>query len=419
MKLNKRELRLYAVTDRAWLDGRRLKDDIIKAIEGGATIIQLREKDISKDEFISEALEVKDICNKYNVKLIINDNLDVMMAVDADGIHIGQNDLDAKYVRSKIGNDKILGVSCQTLDEAKKAVFDGADYLGVGTIFPTSTKDDAIKVSQDELLNICNNVNIPVVAIGGITLENIKELKNTMIDGVAVVSAIFAKKDIKKATKELLLEVEKLFFNPKNYDLFIVDYDGTVLDSMSLWKNICSSFVKSYNIIPHESLDYNVREFTIIEVAKYIRDLYFKDLKIEDVNEMINSYIMNRYINVPLKDNAIELLKELKKYGRVVLFSATSKELLIESINKHKINELFDDIYSASNLNLTKKDGTGYIKVLEEYGYKKPIIIEDAIHAIIGARNQGLDVLAIYDDMQDINKIKLNANYFINLKKGI
>ena len=205
---------LYGITDRAWLNGRSLKDDVEKAILGGATMIQLREKNLSIDEFVEEALEIKEVCKKYDVPFIINDSLEVFLKVDADGIHVGQNDLSADVVRRIIGPNKILGVSAENVGEALLAEKNGADYLGVGTIFSTTTKLDAITVSKEELARICYNVKIPVVAIGGITLDNIKELKNTMIQGVSVVSAIFKESDITLAARKLLNEVNKLFFNP-------------------------------------------------------------------------------------------------------------------------------------------------------------------------------------------------------------
>lgn len=215
MKELKDSLKIYAVTDRYWLNGRSLKDDVRKAILGGATMIQLREKELDFDSFVKEAFEIKEVCKEYNIPFIINDSLDVFLKVDADGIHVGQNDLKADFVREKIGKNKILGVSAETLEEALLAEKMGADYLGVGTIFNTTTKLDAITVSLDELKKICSTVNIPVVAIGGISLDNIKDLKGTLIDGIAVVSAIFAKDDIIKATKDLNNEFDKMVFESK------------------------------------------------------------------------------------------------------------------------------------------------------------------------------------------------------------
>lgn len=196
-------LELYLVSDRSWLNGRLLEDDIEQAIQGGVTIVQLREKDLDEYSFIEVAKKIKTLCSKYQIPFIINDNLNVALAVDSDGIHIGQDDLPVSLVREKIGPDKILGVSVHNLDEALKAKEQGADYLGVGAMFSTATKNDATDVSNQELLNITTNVDLPVVAIGGINQSNCLQLTGTKIDGIAVVSAIMAADDIKSATQQL------------------------------------------------------------------------------------------------------------------------------------------------------------------------------------------------------------------------
>jgi len=210
LKLDKKSLLLYAVTDRTWLNGRNLADDVEKTLQGGATFVQLREKDASFEEFVEQAKEVKAVCKKYGVPFVINDNIEVALAVDADGVHVGQSDMEAGSVREKIGSDKIIGVSTRTVEEALLAKERGADYLGVGAMFNTSTKLDASEVSFAELKEICGTVDLPVVAIGGISLNNVEELQGTGIDGVAVVSALFAAKDIKNASKEMKLKLDKV-----------------------------------------------------------------------------------------------------------------------------------------------------------------------------------------------------------------
>ena len=195
---------VYAVTDRAWLNGKTLEEQVEKAIQGGATLIQLREKQLHYDDFLEQAIKIKKITAQYHIPFIINDNVEIALAVDADGVHVGQKDMQANMVRKKLGENKIIGVSVQTLEQALSAEKNGADYLGVGAVFSTSTKQDASEVSFETLQNICKAVSIPVVAIGGINIKNIAKLKNSGIDGVAVVSAIFAQKDITKDTQELV-----------------------------------------------------------------------------------------------------------------------------------------------------------------------------------------------------------------------
>ncbi|WP_278626786.1 thiamine phosphate synthase [Thomasclavelia cocleata] len=203
----KEMLKLYLVTDRKWLNGRKLTDDLEKAILGGVTTIQLREKNLSNEEFISIAKEVKKVCQNYHIPFIINDNLEVALAINSDGIHIGQNDIPASIVRKQIGPNKILGVSVHNLKEAFQAKIDGADYVGVGAIFSTETKNDATNVTLDSLKKICDNIDLPVVAIGGINLDNISKLKDINIAGIAVVSAIMKANDITAASGQLVREL--------------------------------------------------------------------------------------------------------------------------------------------------------------------------------------------------------------------
>ena len=203
MRVTKDSLLLYAVTDRSWLDGRTLYSQVEEALEGGATFLQLREKDLDEEHFLEEAKELQALCRRYGVPFIVNDNVDVALAMGADGIHVGQSDMEAGDVRKLLGPDRILGVSAQTVEQALLAQKRGADYLGVGAVFPTGSKDDADDVSSDTLRALCEAVSIPVVAIGGISHNTVMQLRGSGICGIAVISAIFAQKDIKAATKEL------------------------------------------------------------------------------------------------------------------------------------------------------------------------------------------------------------------------
>jgi thiamine-phosphate pyrophosphorylase len=213
MKVKSEILSLYAITDRTWLKNRRLIDDLELALLGGATIVQLREKELAEELFLKEAKELKLVCDNYNVPLIINDNVEIAKLIDASGVHIGQSDTEIKEAREKLGEDKIIGVSVRTVEEALKAQKSGADYLGVGAVFSTSTKKDAKTIGLKALKAICQNVNIPVVAIGGINKNNMVELEDSGIVGVALISAIFAKKDIKRSTEDLKKIAQELFVN--------------------------------------------------------------------------------------------------------------------------------------------------------------------------------------------------------------
>lgn len=203
MKFDKKQLLLYAVTDRSWLKNETLPSHVDRALRGGATFIQLREKDLDKKHFLQEAKEIRELCRKYRVPFVVNDNVEIALEADADGVHVGQGDMEAGWVRQKVGPEKIVGVSVQTVEQAVLARERGADYLGVGAVFPTSSKADACEVSLDTLKEICEAADIPVVAIGGINRDNVKELSESGICGIAVISAIFAKKDIEGAAREL------------------------------------------------------------------------------------------------------------------------------------------------------------------------------------------------------------------------
>jgi len=196
-------LLLYAVTDRNWLNGETLHEQVKKALEGGTTFVQLREKTLNEEDFLKEAVDIQALCKEYGVPFVVNDNIDIAMEMNADGVHVGQSDMEAGLVREKIGPDKILGVSAQTVEQALLAEKKGADYLGVGAVFTTGSKDDADDVDHETLKAICDAVSIPVVAIGGISRDNVLQLKGSGIVGIAVISAIFAQKDITAASKEL------------------------------------------------------------------------------------------------------------------------------------------------------------------------------------------------------------------------
>lgn len=204
---------LYAVSDSMWLNGRTLPEVIRESLEGGATFMQIREKNLPYDEFLALAKEVKKVTDEFRVPYVVNDEVEIAKAIDADGVHIGQSDKALVEARKILGPDKIIGVSAQTVEQAVEAQKNGADYLGVGSIFTTSTKLDADDVSLETLRAICDVVSIPVVAIGGIKEDNILDLKGTNVDGVAIVSGIFGAENIKEATSKLLAISKELVEN--------------------------------------------------------------------------------------------------------------------------------------------------------------------------------------------------------------
>ena len=209
MKCAEQDLLLYAVTDRHWLNGRSLRDVVEESLRGGVTMLQLREKSLAEPAFLAEARELQALCRDYHVPFIVNDNVDIALAMDADGVHVGQSDMEALDVRRKLGPDKIIGVSAQTVEQALLAEKHGADYLGVGAVFPSPTKKNAIRITVEQLGEICGSVSIPCVAIGGISRENLPALAGGGMDGFALVSAIFSQPDIEAACRELRALAER------------------------------------------------------------------------------------------------------------------------------------------------------------------------------------------------------------------
>ena len=203
MRFDKRQLLLYAVTDRAWTGRQTLAEQVEEALKGGVTMVQLREKNLSDEEYVQRAGEIKELCHRYGVPLIVNDNVEVALKSGADGVHVGMEDTPVYEVRARVGAAFIIGATAKTVEQAKAAEAAGADYLGVGAVFPSPTKKNAIRITKEELSEICSAVSIPAVAIGGITESNIAELAGGGMAGVAVVSAIFGADDIFAATGEL------------------------------------------------------------------------------------------------------------------------------------------------------------------------------------------------------------------------
>lgn len=211
MNVTKKDMQLYAITDRYWLNGADLTEQADQVLRAGATFLQLREKDFTYSEMVAEAKKIKELTDKYQVPFVINDDIMAAKEINADGVHIGQSDMEYSKAREILGPDKIIGISAGTVEQAVQAEKMGADYIGIGAVFHTGTKKDAESISRETLLAIAQSVTIPIVGIGGITVENMDYFKDTGIHGVAVISAIFGSKDPGKATAELLQKTKEVF----------------------------------------------------------------------------------------------------------------------------------------------------------------------------------------------------------------
>ena len=203
MRFERDMLLLYAVTDRAWTGKQSLDEQVEEALQGGVTLVQLREKRLSKEQLIEEARRITAICHRYGVPLIVNDDYEAALAAGADGVHVGIEDTPVAAIRARAGKNFIIGATAKTVEQAQRAEREGADYLGVGAVFPSPTKQSAIRITNEQLREICASVTIPAVAIGGITQKNVASLKGSDMAGIAVVSAIFGADDILTATRSL------------------------------------------------------------------------------------------------------------------------------------------------------------------------------------------------------------------------
>ena len=396
MKVDRDSLLLYAVTDRAWLRGDTLENQVEQSILGGTTFLQLREKNLGFDEFISEAKKIKRITDKYKIPYIINDNIDVALAVDADGVHVGQSDMNAKDVRRLIGNDKILGVSAQTVKQAKAAENAGADYLGVGAVFTTSTKRDADSVSFEALKEICESVNIPVVAIGGITAENAVLLKNAGIAGLSVISAIFASKDIKRASRRLLNISKEI---TGHYKAAIFDLDGTLLNSAVIWDNLPSLFLKSKSIDPPKNISEKVKEMSLRQAVEYLKDRFDINGSIQELMNDCNKIIENAYFNtLELMPYAGEYLKQLRRRGiKVCVATSSDKKHTLGALKRCGVGDIPEFIITDEDIGKGKQEPDIYIEAARRMNTDigDCIVFEDALHAVKSAQKAGFAVYAL------------------------
>lgn len=429
MKCDKESMRLYAVTDNAWVTGEKtLLMQVEEALKGGATCIQLREKELNDDAFLEKALAVKAICKTYGVPLIINDNVNVAIQCGADGIHVGQKDMSAGHVRKLAGEDMILGVSVQTAEQALLAEKEGADYLGVGAVFSTSTKLDADTVSHQTLHAICDVVVIPVVAIGGIYEHNIMSLSGTGIDGVALVSAIFASEDILNTCKRLLALSEQMVkASPMTHGLSgtkidgaIFDLDGTLVDSMFIWDTIGGDYLRSLGIQPHDDLNQTFKSMSLLQAAKYYRDEYGVTQSLDEIMRGVNTMIEDYYFHdVKLKDGVRDLLELFSRDNvKMCVATATDRHLAEAALERNGIAEYFSEILTCTEVGSGKDTPEIYSRALAQLGTSKlsTIVFEDALYAVRTAKQAGFLVVGVYDSSEEVQseEIKKLSDIYIS-----
>lgn len=401
----KKDLLLYAVTDRSWLGEETLYEQVEKALKGGATFIQLREKELDEEHFLEEAIALKELCHKYHVPFVINDNVKIAKKMDADGVHVGQSDMEADDVRKILGEDKILGVSAQTVEQAVLAEKMGADYLGVGAVFSTSTKKDASAISKERVKAICEAVHIPVIAIGGITADNILTLKGSGICGIAVVSAIFAAKDIEDATG-VLLEKTTAMVNDKERHQSVIkgaifDIDGTLLDSMPVWENAGARYLATLGIEARSDLKERLDALSLTEGALYMQKEYKLSVTTEEILEGVNQVVKDFYFKeAVLKPGVCDLIQKLKKNQvRLIIATATDAEMAKAALIRNGIWKDFDGMITCEEAGAGKTSPKVFELAREHLQTKKEEtwVFEDSLYAVKTASKAGFPVCSIYD----------------------
>ena len=401
----KKDLLLYAVTDRSWLGEETLYEQVEKALKGGATFVQLREKELDEEHFLEEAIALKELCHKYHVPFVINDNVKIAKEMDADGVHVGQSDMEADDVRKILGEDKILGVSAQTVEQAVLAEKMGADYLGVGAVFSTSTKKDASAISKERVKAICEAVHIPVIAIGGITADNILTLKGSGICGIAVVSAIFAAKDIEDATG-VLLEKTTAMVNGKERHQSVIkgaifDIDGTLLDSMPVWENAGARYLATLGIKARSDLKERLDALSLPEGALYMQTEYKLSVTIEEILEGVNQVVKDFYFKeAVLKPGVCDLIQKLKKNQvRLIIATATDAEMAKAALVRNGVWKDFDGMITCEEAGAGKTSPKVFELAREHLQTKKEEtwVFEDSLYAVKTASKAGFPVCSIYD----------------------
>lgn len=428
--LKRRELKVYAVTDRTWLGERSLAEAVEEAMKGGATLVELREKNISEEELVNLATEIKKVTDRYGVRLIVNDSPEAAVKSGAAGVHIGQDDMDIHEVRRMVGKDGVIGVSAHTVEEAQRAEADGADYLGAGAVFSTSTKHDTVTLSPEKLKEICDAVNIPVVAIGGINADNINELKGSGADGVAVVSAIFAERDICAAAKRICGKMDEILADKAEagYPRFkaaIFDYDGTVVDSMGMWRSIGSSYARKLgaDLSDEEAdrkLNTQLRGLSLEESAALFREEYgAKGTDEEILQEVLDMVFVNYENNIECKEGIINVLDDMQANGIRMCIATASPRKMIESANARLgIDKYFDAVFTCLELETNKRQPYIYMKAAEFFGcdISEILVFEDVLHAADTAARAGFPVVGVYDKESEEEKDKLKeiSSLYIN-----
>lgn len=401
MKVTKQDMRLYAITDRQWLGNKDFYSVVETVLKNGATFLQLREKNVTHEERVEEAKRLKEIAARYKVPFVVNDDIWAAKEADADGVHIGQSDMDYTEARKILGPDKIIGMTAKTVEQAKEAERLGADYIGVGAVFHTTTKKDAKDMHKDTLLAIAESVSIPIVAIGGINYENMDYLENTGVSGISVISAIFAAQDGGAATAALRKKADIIFDKPLAKNI-IFDMDGTLLDSMPYWRRLAREYAMQQGAVLPDDFDKKTYTMDLDECGKYLREELGIDKEPEQMKTQVISLINEHYSrDIPMKAGMKELLlREKQNQSRMCIFTTSDKKCVISAMTRLGVLDCFEKIYTVYDIGINKRKPESYLKICELMGFEpsKTTVYEDVLHAVKSAKQAGCKVTAVYDE---------------------
>ncbi len=415
---------LYLVTDRTLMNAVNLEQAVEQAVSGGCTLVQLREKEISTKEFYDMACKIRKVCSKYKIPLIINDRVDIALAVDADGVHLGSEDMPIETARKLIGKNKILGASARTLREAVLAESEGADYLGVGAMFPTDTKSDATLVAREELIKISQVCTVPIVVIGGINERTLPYFDEIAIDGLAVVSSVISADDIAKAARNLRRKFAERKVKDKpitfeGIECAVFDLDGTLFDSNDLWEQIDIEFLSKRGYeIPADYIT-KVSALNFREAAEYTKKLFgLKESAralIAEWREMAQYHYEH---DVKLKPYAKRYLHTLKSKGiRLAVATSLPPALFVPALKNNGVYDLFDCLCSAENAARGKEHPDFFIDTIRQLKAEpqKCLFFEDVLSAMQAIKAAGAKVCGVYDyySRPDLANILSAADCFI------
>lgn len=415
---------IYLVTDRNLMSTDTLETAVEQAILGGCTLVQLREKDLTTNEFYHLACRIKKITDKHGAPLIINDRIDIALAVEADGVHIGADDMPIAVARKMLGDNKILGVSARTVQEAILAESYGADYIGVGAMFATATKSNAVLVTREELIRIRESTTLPIVVIGGINKERISYFDGIDIEGLSVVSAIISADDIKGETQNL----KRLFaarrptdnrLKIEGIDCAVFDLDGTLFDSNDLWERIDFEFLSKRGFEVPSDYIVKVSALNFREAALYTKKLFNLPETTEELIAEWRGMAQYEYEhNIGLKPFAKEYLTELKQHGlRLGIATSLPPSLFIPALKNNDIFDLFDCYCTAEKSERGKEYPDFFNETIRELQSvpERCLFFEDVLSAMKSIKQVGAKVCAVYDfySRADIPEIISVSDCFI------